>query len=221
MILITGASSGLGAALAKQYALDGRAVTISGRSTARLHALSQQHLNISPIAADLANEASIVALFDSLSLSPPSTVIHCAGSGYFGAIETQQAAEINTLLENNVTSTILLIREIVKRYKDQPINVVIVMSTAALAAKAGESTYCAVKWAVRGFIESIRLELKNNPMKLIAVYPGGMDTDFWPTSGQRLDTSSFMSAEEAAGMLKQALVSSEHGYISDITIQRG
>ena len=111
-------------------------------------------------------------------------------------------------------------RELVKRYKDQAVTVVVVMSTAALVAKAGESTYCAAKWAVRGFIESVRLELKQSPMKLIAVYPGGMDTGFWPSSGKALDTSSFMSADEAAGMLKQALIATQHGYIADITIQR-
>lgn len=220
MILITGASSGLGAALAGLYAQEGQAVVITGRDQTRLQKVSDGNANIQPIAADLGCEASVIALLDQLKHQPDS-VIHCAGSGYFGAIETQQAIEINKLLENNVTSTILLVRELVKRYKDQKINVVVVMSTAALAAKAGESTYCAAKWAVRGFIESVRLELKNSPMKLIAVYPGGMDTGFWPSSGKTLDTSSFMSAEEAAGMLKQTLLASEHGYISDITIQRG
>ena len=220
MILITGASSGLGAALAKLYADENQDVTITGRDKNRLQQVSDASDKIQSIAADLSDESSVSALLDQLPHRPGS-VIHCAGSGYFGPIETQQATEISKLLENNVTSTILLVRELVKRYKDQKINVVVVMSTAALAAKAGESTYCAAKWAVRGFIESVRLELKNSPMKLIAVYPGGMDTGFWPSSGKTLDTSSFMSAEEAAGMLKQAVTASEHGYISDITIQRG
>ncbi len=57
-------------------------------------------------------------------------------------------------------------------------------------------------------------------MKLIAVYPGGMATDFWKTSGKDLDTSTFMTAEEAASMLKQALVGTEYGFVSDITINR-
>ena len=95
------------------------------------------------------------------------------------------------------------------------------MSTAAQVAKAGESTYCAVKWAIRGLVESLRLELKGSPMKLIAVYPGGMATDFWKTSGKELDTSGFMTAQEVAIMLKQALVNADHGYVSDITINRG
>ncbi|MCH1930853.1 SDR family NAD(P)-dependent oxidoreductase [Shewanella sp. A25] len=225
MLLITGASSGLGAALAALYAKDNQPLTLTGRDAARLHTVANaltpfSSESIGAIAADLSDELSVQALFDGLT-STPKTVIHCAGSGYFGSIAKQSVKDIQTLLNNNVTSTILLLRELVKRYQDQAVTVVVVMSTAALAAKAEESTYCAAKWAVRGFIESLRLELKQSPMKIIAVYPGGMDTDFWPTSGKTLDTSSFMSADEAAGMLKQALVATEHGYISDITIQRG
>ncbi|MCU7994761.1 SDR family NAD(P)-dependent oxidoreductase [Shewanella glacialipiscicola] len=225
MILITGASSGLGAALAALYAKENEPLTLTGRNTERLHTVANaltpfSTQSIAAIAADLTSESSLEALFDGLTATP-KTVIHCAGSGYFGAIETQGVRDIQSLLNNNVTSTVLLVRELVKRYKDQAVTVVIVMSTAALAAKAGESTYCAAKWAVRGFIESVRLELKQSPMKLIAVYPGGMDTGFWPSSGKTLDTTNFMSADEAAGMLKQALIATQHGYIADITIQRG
>ncbi|MGI2131880.1 SDR family NAD(P)-dependent oxidoreductase [Shewanella baltica] len=224
MILITGASSGLGAALASLYAKENEPLTLTGRNAERLQTVANaltpfSNKPIAAITADLASESSLEALFDGLTQAP-KTVIHCAGSGYFGAIETQTASDIHSLLNNNVTSTILLVRELVKRYKDQAVTVVVVMSIAALTAKAGESTYCAAKWAVRGFIESVRLELKQSPMKLIAVYPGGMDTGFWPSSGKALDTTSFMSADEAAGMLKQALVATQHGYIADITIQR-
>ena len=58
-------------------------------------------------------------------------------------------------------------------------------------------------------------------MKIVAVYPGGMATEFWNTSGKDMDTSSFMTAQEAAQMLQQALTSTEHGFVSDITINRG
>ncbi|MCL1139882.1 SDR family NAD(P)-dependent oxidoreductase [Shewanella pneumatophori] len=220
MILITGASSGLGASLAQLYA-EQDDIAITGRNAERLAQVAE---SIKPqtnsYVCDLSDEQSVTHLFDALS-STPSMIIHCAGSGYFGPIETQSVAQIKQLLDNNITSAVLMLREAVKRYKDQAVTVVIVMSTAALAAKAEESTYCAAKWAVKGLIESVRLELKASPMKLIAVYPGGMDTGFWPASGKQANTESFMSATEAATMLKQALQASEQGYISDITITRG
>lgn len=221
MILITGASSGLGAALASLYSDDNEKLILTGRNQQRLEQISTPlNPQVTTHASDLCDPQSVAELFDTIE-EAPDTVIHCAGSGYFGKIEDQDPAAIKQLLDNNITSTILFLRELIQRYRDHKVNVVVVMSTAAQAGKAGESTYCAAKWAVRGLIESLRLELKGCPMKIIAVYPGGMATSFWETSGKDLNTSSFMTATEAASMLKQALVGTEHGYISDITINRG
>lgn len=220
MIVITGASSGLGAALAKQYDKSATPLYLTGRSEQKLANLAQHlshHVRYHP--CDMANATEVEALFDTLDKAP-EMVIHCAGSGYFGRLEDQQSEQIDQLINNNLCSAINLLRELVRRYQDQPVNVVVVMSTAAQQAKAQESTYCAVKWAVRGLVESVRLELKGKPMKLIAVYPGGMATDFWPTSGKALDTSGFMRAEDAAIMIKGALTGIGNGYISDITVNR-
>ncbi|PMN24702.1 short-chain dehydrogenase [Vibrio splendidus] len=195
MILITGSSSGLGAALAKQYANTSNSrqrLMITGRSYQRLAELAKNlPANTVSQACDLCDPQSVSELLDALP-ETPKLVVHSAGSGYFGKIEQQD-----------------------------PVTIAVVMSTAAQGAKAEESTYCAAKWAVKGFIESVRLELKGHPMKIVAVYPGGMATEFWGTSGKAMDTSRFMTAQEAAQMLQQALTSTERGYVSDITINRG
>ncbi|MCC4816123.1 short-chain dehydrogenase [Vibrio lentus] len=224
MILITGSSSGLGAALAKQYANasnNRQRLMITGRSSQRLAELAKS-LPADTVSqtCDLCDPHSVSELLDALP-ETPKLVVHSAGSGYFGKIEQQNPAAISDMLKNNIESSIFLIRELVQRYKDQPVTIAVVMSTAAQGAKAEESTYCAAKWAVKGFIESVRLELKGHPMKIVAVYPGGMATEFWGTSGKAMDTSSFMTAQEAAQMLQQALTSTEHGFVSDITINRG
>ena len=222
MILITGASSGLGAALTKQYTNNdaNTRLMVSGRNQQKLTQLTESlGASVTSFVSDLCDPQSVSDLIDALP-TEPQLVIHSAGSGYFGPIEQQDPHAITDMLQNNIQSSIFLIRELVKRYKNRPVTVAVVMSTAAQSAKAEESTYCAAKWAVKGFIESVRLELKGFPMKIVAVYPGGMATAFWQTSGKALDTSSFMTADEAATMLHQALTSSPHGYVSDITINR-
>ncbi|NNN81718.1 SDR family NAD(P)-dependent oxidoreductase [Vibrio sp. 11-4(1)] len=220
MIVITGASSGLGAELAKRYDAEDKETYIIGRNTEKLSALAKQlSHNVGYQACNLSLHQDVKHLFDGMK-QPPEMVIHSAGSGYFGELEEQEPEEIQKLIDNNLNSAIHVLRELVKRYKDQSIKVVMVMSTAAQQPKAQESTYCAVKWAVKGFIESVRLELKGKPMKIIAVYPGGMDTEFWKTSGNTMDTSHFMQAEDAAEMLHTALSSIGNGYVSDITVNR-
>ncbi|WP_311568452.1 SDR family NAD(P)-dependent oxidoreductase [Photobacterium arenosum] len=221
MILITGASSGLGAALAASYAADGHTLTLTGRNDERLHNIARQcqPANICTLTADLSDASSVSSLFDKLP-SAPETIIFCAGSGYFGSLEKQEPDAIAQLISNNLLSATYFLREAIKRYRNTPLTCAIVMSTAAQVAKAGESTYCAAKWGVKGLVESARLELAGKPMKLVGVYPGGMATEFWASSGKEMDLSSFMPPEETAAMLKKALQHAEHGYISDITINR-
>ncbi|MBT0119014.1 SDR family NAD(P)-dependent oxidoreductase [Vibrio alginolyticus] len=220
MIVITGASSGLGAELAKRYDAEGKETYVIGRNTEKLSALAKQlSHNVGYQACNLSLHQNVKQLFDGVKQSP-EMVIHSAGSVYFGLLEEQEPKEIQKLIDNNLNSAIHVLRELVKRYKDHPIKVVMIMSTAAQQPKAQESTYCAVKWAIKGLIESVRLELKGKPMKIIAVYPGGMDTEFWKTSGNTMDTSHFMQAEDAAEMLHNALSSIGNGYVSDITVNR-
>lgn len=220
MIVITGASSGLGAELAKLYDAQGAPTYLTGRSESKLSAITAELPNNTGYqACDLSSYIEVEEFFEQLQ-QPPKTVIHSAGSGYFGLLEEQDPEQIQTLINNNLNSAINVLRELVKRYKDEPVNIVMIMSTAAQQPKAQESTYCAVKWAVKGLIESVRLELKGKPMKIIAVYPGGMATEFWETSGKALDTSSFMQAEDAAQMVHDALLSIGNGYVSDITVNR-
>ncbi|WP_028111748.1 SDR family NAD(P)-dependent oxidoreductase [Ferrimonas kyonanensis] len=223
MIVITGASSGLGAALAQQYSAAGNEVCLVGRSSQRLARLSESLPGKSQWhSVDLTCESQVAALFDSLS-TPPTSVLHCAGSGLFGAFEQHSEAQIRQLLDNNVLTAALLLQQVVSRYRETPMQVGVVMSTAALKAKANEVAYCGAKWAVRGMLESLRAELKASPLRLVGIYPGGMDTGFWQHDDSRdyLDASVFMSADDAAAMVIQGLAACEKGFISDITISRG
>ena len=113
MILITGSSSGLGAALAKQYANDAQRVAITGRNAQRLAEVAQNlPANTISQTCDLCDPQSVSDLLDALP-ETPKLVIHSAGSGYFGKIEQQDPTTISDMLKNNIESSIFLIREMV------------------------------------------------------------------------------------------------------------
>lgn len=89
MIVITGASSGLGAELAKLYDSEGKATYLTGRSESKLSTVTNcLSNNVGYRACDLASHQEVEQLFEQLD-SIPSTVVHSAGSGYFGPLESK------------------------------------------------------------------------------------------------------------------------------------
>ncbi|MDF5512433.1 SDR family NAD(P)-dependent oxidoreductase, partial [Vibrio parahaemolyticus] len=116
MIVITGASSGLGAELAKRYDAEGKETYVIGRNTEKLSALAKQlSHNVGYQACNLSLHQGVKQLFDGMK-QPPEMVIHSAGSGYFGLLEEQEPEEIQKLIDNNLNSAIHVLRELVKRY---------------------------------------------------------------------------------------------------------
>ena len=75
--------------------------------------------------------------------------------------------------------------------------IVNVMSTAALTGKKGESVYCAAKWGARGYTLALQAEI---PQRVLAVYPGGMNTAFWPE-----ERANFMDPKEIAARIVAAV----------------
>ena len=94
------------------------------------------------------------------------------------------------------------------------------MSTSALLGRAEETIYCAAKFGARGYTEALRTELKGKNRNIIAVYPGGMKTDFWNIPGQNRNISGFMDPAEVARKIVNAVLDSKGMIVSDITINR-
>ena len=83
-----------------------------------------------------------------------------------------------------------------------------------------ETIYCAAKWGARGYTEALRTEFKGTNRNIIAVYPGGMKTDFWKIPGQNRDISSFMNPAEVAEKIVNAVIVTDKMFVTDITINR-
>ncbi len=221
--LITGAAGGLGAALAKVLAAKGEKLLLVARRAGQLDALAAElsgdHVTF---CCDLSRADDVDKLKDFAlqTLGVPATILNCAGSGIFGALEQLDTYDIACTLNNNLLPVILPCQAFVKEMKEAGGVIANMMSTAALKGKNGETVYCAAKWGVRGFTEALREETRGSAVRVVAVYPAGMATRFWDETGVDYPVDSFMTAEEAAEMIASALIQAKKGFISDITLSR-
>jgi NAD(P)-dependent dehydrogenase (short-subunit alcohol dehydrogenase family) len=222
--VVTGAASGLGLELALHLVSKDRIVVgVSRRPPTEerwRQAASSGKAYFFP--GDVSNPATAKGAFDlAFQIGRPDLVVNCAGQGVFGPAGSFTRADVDAALAANLIGTILFSEMAFALFKSQGGTIVNVLSTAAQVARANESLYCASKWGAKGYTESLRLEAKGTPVRVVAAYPGGMRTRFWQeATGQKVDASKFMSPAEVARTLVTVLEESESAYVSDIVINR-
>lgn len=206
-IIITGGGSGLGFALAKEYANQYNVILI-GRSIQKLNR-AKEHLSNGgyTVQAHVCDVSSIEAVRDVFGKIFAQEDVHMlinnAGAGIFGPLESLSSEDIETMLNTNVKGTIYPSTVALPFLKEKAGGKIMnIISTAGLRGKVNESVYCASKFAVRGFTESLVKELDGTGISVTAVYMGGMDTPFWSESDHVKDKSRFKTAEQVAAMIK-------------------
>ncbi|MFD1360719.1 SDR family NAD(P)-dependent oxidoreductase [Lentibacillus salinarum] len=183
-VAITGAGSGLGRALALKYAVNNDKVFLLGRDDTKLHLVQKEirdnggHSEV--ILCDVQEPASISIAFQ--QIGELDVFINNAGIGIFGPLEDYTVSDIDKTLHTNVKGTILCVQSALPLIHESKGRVLTIISTAGLRGKVSESIYCASKFAVKGFTESLQKEWEHEPITITAVYMGGMNTPFWDQS---------------------------------------
>ncbi|WP_347861315.1 SDR family oxidoreductase [Salimicrobium sp. PL1-032A] len=199
-VIITGAGSGLGKALAKQYASAGYKIYLTGRGEEKLR-LTQLEINeqggdAETILCDITEHASVIEMLK--QVNEVDVLINNAGLGIFGPLSDYREEDINVMLDTNVKGTILLTQEAQQKLEASGGRVLNIISTAGLKGKTNETVYCATKFAVRGFTESLHKEWEDTSIDATAVYMGGMNTPFWDNSDHISNPENLKTPEEVA-----------------------
>ncbi|MGY4027286.1 SDR family oxidoreductase [Aeromonas rivuli] len=221
-IIVTGAGSGLGRALTNGLVARGHRVAMMGRRYQKLQDLEAElGQAVIGIAADLSHHEEVEMAFAAAVEwgGLPSLVIHCAGVGEFGPVGVYTAEQVRRVVENNLVSTILVAQQTVRLIGERGGILANVLSSAAQVGKANESLYCASKWGMRGFLESLRAETKGGPLRLVNLYPSGIRSEFWDNS-DHVDPSGFMTPEDAAEYMLDALEARSSCHVTDLFIGR-
>jgi NADP-dependent 3-hydroxy acid dehydrogenase YdfG len=130
-------------------------------------------------------------------------------------------AEISQMMDVNLKGTILgsqaALRAMSLQRSGQIINII---STASLRGIPGETVYCAAKWGVRGFTQGLREEAAAVGVRVTAVLPGGVDTDFWKDATERsMPVQDFLTAEQVANAVLSIMQMEENVVPQELVIR--
>lgn len=227
--VISGGSSGLGLAIAELLVKKGKDVLILGRDGERLSkaarrlSLFSDTAHVSSLICNIGNETDVKNTGRFLKEHKIVTeyLYNNAGRGLFSPITESTSALIDDVFEPNLKGLILLTTEILRitPAKDD-LTIVNIMSSSALYGRDQESIYCAAKWGARGYTEALRTELMGKKRNIIAVYPGGMKTDFWKGLDTDRDISGYMDPKDVAEKIISAVLGPDRLLVTDITISR-
>ena len=170
-VLVTGGGSGIGRAVARAFADQGDAVTITGRG---LDALTETDggRGMTCRTADVTDEAQVAALFT----TPFDVVIANAGGGPAGGLKSVSLAQWNATMAVNLTGTFLTFREALRAGMAPGGRLIAMASVAGLKGGATIPAYAAAKHGVIGLVRSVALEVAGKGLTCNAVCPGFVDT---------------------------------------------
>jgi NAD(P)-dependent dehydrogenase (short-subunit alcohol dehydrogenase family) len=187
--LVTGGSSGIGAATARALAAEGASTLIAGRDEARLAAVAEQTGGI-PLRADLATPDGPASLA-AAALAAAGRVdllISNAGVGWAGPIEQLTQATAEELVAVNLTAPIQLTRLLAPPMAERGHGrIVFVSSIAGATGVRGEAAYAATKAGLACFAESLAYELAGRGVGSTVIMPGVVDTPFFARRGRPYD----------------------------------
>lgn len=177
--LVTGASSGIGAASARALAAAGLHVVCAARRLERCEALAAE-IGGTALALDVTDDASVARAVDSLRARPSlDLLVHCAG-GALG-VDTVVEADLDGwrwMYETNVLGVVRVTKALVHRLRDGAAPQVVVMgSIAGSEVYPGGGGYTAAKHAVHAVTETLRWELHTEGIRVCEVAPGMVATD--------------------------------------------
>ena len=194
--VVTGASSGIGAATARALAAEGYRTVLAARRMDRLQALAAE-IGGEPIAVDVTDPGSVADL--AARVGDCDLVVHCAG-GALGVDPLEEAEEERWrwMFEANVLGMVRLTKALLPRLIDSGAgHVIAVTSIAGFESYPGGSGYGAAKHAQRAALRTLRLELLGRPVRVTEVSPGMVETEF---SVVRLDGDREAARKVYAGM---------------------
>jgi NAD(P)-dependent dehydrogenase (short-subunit alcohol dehydrogenase family) len=222
--LITGASRGIGFAIAKSLARLGAKVAICARDPKRLEEAATQlralHAAVFAMSADVRRAGEIAALVQNAekNLGPIEILVNNAGIGYFGPVQDATEANWDMVLDTNLKSVFLVTKAVAAGMIDRRSGHIInIASLAGKNAFKNGAIYCASKWGLMGLTECAAEDLRAFGIRVSAICPGTVNTDFSPHSGK--DAHKMLQSDDIAHAVEMIVTQAPQSFISEILLR--
>ena len=217
--IVTGASKGIGRATVEALLARGAAVAGWGRTAPE----GLVHERFQFFACDVRDEHAVTEAFTNTQreLGPEIHVlVNNAGLGIMGDVDGFRTEDWKTMFDTNVLGTFLCTRAALPQMKRQKMgHIVNVASLAGTAGTAGMSGYCATKFAVRGFSDSLFKEVRPAGIRVTCVMPGSVETNFNGNQPGAEPDPHKMTAESIAEAIVHAIEAPDTTMISEIQLR--
>ena len=226
--VITGASSGIGRAIALGLAAQGSTLCLIGRRIETLEAVAEAAHALTAstrcYCADLSLDEQVRALAVQLTeVGRIDVLIHSAGAMALGPIESAAVEELDRQYRVNVRAPYLLTQALLPALKRSHGQIVFINSSAALNARANVSQYAASKAALKAIADSLRDEANAAGVRVLSVYPGRtaspMQAAVHALEGKVYAPERLMQPEDVAAAVINALSLPRSAEVTDIHIR--
>jgi len=227
--LVTGATSGIGKAIALSLAAAGTTVGLVGRDARRLEEVSSEvrrhGVRSESFRADLSSDTDLRRLSADLKeeLGSLDVLIHSAGIFRMGRILDARAEEFDELYRINVRAPYVLTQALLPMLSARRGQVVFINSSAGVTARAEIGAYAASKHALKAIADSLRSEVNDRGIRVISVYPGRTATPqqekIHEQEGKAYRSERLLQAEDVAKAVLNALAMPRTAEVTDIHIR--
>ena len=221
--LVTGASRGIGRAIALRLARMGAAVAVCGRDRSALDAahreIEKASARVYSQLADVTRSADIAELVAKTegALGPISILVNNAGVGIFGPVQQRTEQEFDQVLATNLKSVFLVSRAVIPgMIRQNSGDIVNISSLAGRNAFPGGAIYCASKWGLQGLTACMAEDLRDFGIRVSSILPGSVATEFGP---HVKDPSKALVPEDIAHAVATLLTQSKQSFISEIQLR--
>ena len=219
--LITGASRGIGRAIAEKLAASDVELLLHGRDTVALadvcNSVKPRCARVLRLIHDLALASGVADLIAEVSKDPLDLLVNNAGVAVVKPFGEITKVEWEQTVGVNITAPFVLTQHFAPRMPPGS-SIVNILSIAAKTGFANWSGYCMSKFALEGFSQSVREELRDRKIRVINVYPAATDTNIWNNVEGEWPRERMISPEEVAGAVAYALSRPNDVALENITL---